>query len=105
MTQMFAKVVLSVFVTSALCWGPAAWSQNDEAGGSMPAEEPGEEASEDALAQTEPAAGEDDDAGGPAVGLDEIPELDQQTYEKDDDVFVPTEEIPVDQSIPFPTDI
>ena len=32
-------------------------------------------------------------------------DLDQQTYEEDDDVFVPTEEIPADEPIPFPTDI
>jgi hypothetical protein len=101
MSQMFAKFVLSAFVTSTLLWGLAAWSQDDEAGDSVPAEE----GAEDAAAETEPAAEEDGDGGGPAVGLDEIPELDQQTYEKDDDDFVPTEEIPVDQSIPFPTDI
>jgi|SRR5690606_5261469 len=33
------------------------------------------------------------------------PELDDQTYEGDDDVFVPTEEIPADEPIPFPSDI
>lgn len=33
------------------------------------------------------------------------PELDEQTYEEDEDVFVPTEEIPSDQPIPFPTNI
>ncbi|NNE60158.1 MAG: hypothetical protein HKN35_04640 [Woeseia sp.] len=33
------------------------------------------------------------------------PELDEQTYEEDEDVFVPTEEIPSDEPIPFPTNI
>lgn len=32
-------------------------------------------------------------------------DLDEQTYEEDDDDFVPTEEIPVDIPIPFPTNI
>ncbi len=32
-------------------------------------------------------------------------DLDEQTYEDDDDGFVPTEEIPADEAIPFPTNI
>jgi len=32
-------------------------------------------------------------------------DLDLQTYEENDDVFVPTEEIPTDEPIPFPSDI
>ena len=32
-------------------------------------------------------------------------DLDEQTYEEDDDDFVPTEEIPADEPIPFPTNI
>ena len=32
-------------------------------------------------------------------------DLDLQTYEQDDDDFVPTEEIPADEAIPFPSDI
>jgi len=32
-------------------------------------------------------------------------DLDLQTYEEDDDDFVPTEEIPADEPIPFPTNI
>jgi hypothetical protein len=35
----------------------------------------------------------------------DISDLDDQTYEEDDDGFVPTEEIPADEPIPFPTDI
>ncbi len=48
-----------------------------------------------------------DDAADPDVPDEnaEDADLDEQTYERDDDVFVPTEEIPVDESIPFPTDI
>jgi hypothetical protein len=32
-------------------------------------------------------------------------DLDDQTYESDDDIFVPSEEIPADEPIPFPSDI
>lgn len=65
--------------------------------------EPDAESDAESDGAGEAAAGAEE--GGPAVGLDEIPELDQQTHEQDDDDFIPTEEIPVDQSIPFPTDI
>ena len=32
-------------------------------------------------------------------------DLDEQTYEGDEDDFVPSEEIPADEPIPFPSDI
>lgn len=32
-------------------------------------------------------------------------DLDEQTYQKDDDDFVPSEEVPADEPIPFPTNI
>lgn len=54
-------------------------------------------AAEDAVAEevAEPVAPENvDDA-----------DLDLQTYEEDDDDFVPTEEIPADEPIPFPSNI
>jgi hypothetical protein len=110
---MFAKVLspglVPAVVMLALLAGPPAWSQ-DPAAEAPPGEEntdgaDGEPASA-APETAEPAAGEaESDEGGPDVGLDESPELDQQTYEGDDDDFIPTEEIPVGQSIPFPTDI
>lgn len=57
-------------------------------------------------------AGESAEADVPA-DFDEFDEfdefddadLDEQTYEDDDDDFVPTEEIPIDVPIPFPTNI
>ncbi|MGB5352392.1 MAG: hypothetical protein WBM54_08920 [Woeseia sp.] len=60
------------------------------------------------------AAGTDDDAAADDADaaaddaepdLLEDPDLDEQTYEEDEDVFVPTEEIPSDEPIPFPTNI
>jgi hypothetical protein len=64
-----------------------AWSQE---------EPPGSEADEPQLAATEVAdeADEIDDS-----------DLDEQTYEEDEDDFVPTEEIPADVPIPFPSNI
>lgn len=63
-----------------------AWGQE-----SQPAEQ--ETAADDPAQQTEP---EED----PLAGLDE-----QGYDDEDEDDFVPTEEIPYDQDIPFPTDI
>lgn len=112
MSQTFARRLLPGFVagflTISLLIALPAWSQ-DQADEPAPVEDSAEDAPGEGPG--EPASGEsasgeaESDEGGPVVGLDEIPELDRQTHEKDDDDFVPTEEIPVDQSIPFPTDI
>ena len=61
----------------------------------------GDAEDEAAVAVEEPAAEEGEDAP------DEIDDsdLDEQTYEVDDDDFVPTEEIPADEPIPFPSNI
>lgn len=58
--------------------------------------------------ETEDAADESTDAVTDEEVDEEIDEegLDVQGFEpEDDDDFVPTEDIPADQSIPFPTDI
>lgn len=72
----------------------------------------GETAGEDEAAAGEgagdEAATEDgDDAGGPLIVLDEEEGsvIDDQTFEGEDDDFIPTEQIPVDEPIPFPSDI
>lgn len=75
--------------------GLSAWSQDQGTTTEAPV-------AEDASAEV-PAAGEADQEA-PDEDADDA-DLDEQTYERDDDVFVPTEEIPVDESIPFPTDI
>jgi len=53
-----------------------------------------------------PAEPEADTAAG-ADSAEEVDDsdLDEQTYEEDDDDFVPTEEIPADEPIPFPSNI
>ncbi|MGI9203640.1 MAG: hypothetical protein ACR2Q3_06500 [Woeseiaceae bacterium] len=50
----------------------------------------------------------DADAASEDESVDEILEdddLDEQVYEDDDDDFVPSEEIPADEPIPFPSNI
>jgi len=58
---------------------------------------------DDALQETEA----DRDAAGGTADEDETDDsdLDVQTYEEDEDDFVPTEEIPADEPIPFPSNI
>ena len=53
------------------------------------------------------ALAEEEDDEDDGIDLDDpaYADLDLQTYEEDDDDFVPTEEIPADQAIPFPSDI
>jgi hypothetical protein len=49
-----------------------------------------------------------DDQGEDEVADDEDADdsdLDIQTYEEDEDIFIPTEEIPSDEPIPFPSNI
>ena len=75
-----------------LCfWLAAPALAQDAAGNGEPAVQAGEEA--EAPAQDEVTDDVDDS------------DLDEQTYEEDDDDFVPTEEIPADEPIPFPSNI
>lgn len=73
--------------------------------------EPAAEADDTPAAEPAPEDADADDEALDAAGdgidpelLEDI-ELDEQTYEEDEDVFVPTEEIPADEPIPFPTNI
>ncbi len=74
----------------------------------LPAWAQQEEAAEQATDTEEAASGA---AGvgeaGEVTDEEEIDDsdLDEQTYEADDDDFVPTEEIPADEPIPFPSNI
>ena len=55
----------------------------------------------------EEAATADDDEEATAEEDEEIDDsdLDEQTYESNDEGFIPTEEIPADEPIPFPSNI
>jgi hypothetical protein len=80
-----------------------------EALAQQPAEEPDTAVQDDVV--SEGSAEQSSDGQEDAVddstldpALDDS-DLDDQTYESDDDVFVPSEEIPADEPIPFPSDI
>jgi hypothetical protein len=75
------------------------------------ADQPGAETEE--ATTTEDVSADDaaaNDANEIADAADDIEDiedadLDEQTYEEDDDIFIPTEEIPADEPIPFPSNI
>jgi hypothetical protein len=79
-----------------------AWAQEQEAAGET-ADTAATEAAEAGAAEQDADA---DEAGDVAAdeAIDDS-DLDEQTYEEDDDDFVPTEEIPADEPIPFPSNI
>jgi hypothetical protein len=69
-------------------------SAEDESPAAVSAEIPG--ASEDNAA---------DDSEADADSEEDDADLDKQTYEEDEDDFIPTEEIPADEPIAFPSNI
>lgn len=81
----------SIILLALLFLASSAWSQDDEAG-----DKPVEKVEAPEVTEIEQATDSEvtDDA-----------DLDLQTYEEDDDDFVPTEEIPADEPIPFPSNI
>lgn len=78
-----------------------AWAQEASSSG-QPADTGQEETGDSTLADT--AVDEDADESADEEPIDDS-DLDEQTYEEDDDDFVPTEEIPADEPIPFPSNI
>jgi hypothetical protein len=105
-----SKSLLSLFLALVLA-GPA-WPQEETTAGE--AEEP------DSMETGDAQETGDSDEAGDVAGIDEADEvadaaivdpdfdddeLDEQTYEEDDDDFVPSEEIPADEPIPFPSNI
>lgn len=83
-----------IFLLTLILAFPA-WTQQEEAAGQA--------------ADTEEAASgvAGAEEAGEMADEEEIDDsdLDEQTYEEDDDDFVPTEEIPADEPIPFPSNI
>ncbi len=88
MPKLLLTLLVAFFIT-----GPA-WPQDVEFGNV---------AAPSATEVTEPEVTEPE----PAEEVTEIDDsdLDLQTYEEDDDDFVPSEEIPADGPIPFPSNI
>jgi hypothetical protein len=83
MSKQLLSLIFLVFMTAPV------WSQEEEA-----AEAP--------VADETPVA---EETVEPAVDDPNDDDLDLQTYEEDEDDFVPTEEIPADEPIPFPSNI
>ena len=71
------------------------WSQDNDSGDELQAETDVQEPA----GSTEPEETVTDDDTA------EDADLDLQTYEEDEDDFIPTEEIPADEPIPFPSNI
>ncbi len=88
MSKSLLTLLLAFFLA-----GPA-WPQEIEAGS-------------EAVPSADEAAGPEVPEAEPADAAAEIDDsdLDVQTYEEDDDDFVPSEEIPADVPIPFPSNI
>jgi len=82
--------LLASLLTAALFMS-ASWSQEEESATAP--------VSDEQAVDTDVAVNEAD----PEILLEG--DLDDQNYEEDDDEFVPTEEIPADEPIPFPSNI
>ena len=81
-----------------MLFGVAVLAQETEA-----PEEAVEPASE--VTTAAPDSGAQSDGASDASEEFDDSDLDLQTYEQDEDDFVPTEEVPADEAIPFPSDI
>jgi hypothetical protein len=99
-------------LAAAVLGGSGAYAQEpaDEPPAAEPppgerAEQPAEQAGPAGAdpAEAEKSGGEGDKPAIPDV--DEKTVLDDQTFEGEDDEFIPTEEIPLSEPIPFPVDI
>ena len=93
------RLIVLIVVMTPLMFGAASFAQETPAPEGAGAEQAGD-AGDAGVADADAEDEEADEA-------DEIDDsdLDLQTYEEDDDDFVPTEEVPADQAIPFPSDI
>lgn len=99
---MHTMLKLLAILAMALFLGRAALPQ-EQAGAQADVEEEPEQQE-----PQEPEPGTEQEEDGAADDADpEFDEsvLDDQTYEGEDDGFIPSEEVPVDEPIPFPTDI
>ncbi|MGH8167007.1 MAG: hypothetical protein ACREQ1_07190 [Woeseiaceae bacterium] len=115
--EVVREAALAAIAAAFLCaplWAqdqpPPDTAQQQESEGA-PADAEAEGAEEGAADGGEPGTAEDATEEGTAAEesadgtVADDSELDDQAYEGDDDVFVPSEEIPVDEPIPFPSDI
>ncbi len=107
MSRSLLTLLLSILLVSA------AWAQEEASAGDVEEPETAEAvAADDSGEVGEPEAPGEADEADVAEEADQIVDpdfddaaLDVQTYEEDDDDFVPSEEIPADEPIPFPSNI
>lgn len=98
--QKIEGTILALLVAAGLVFAEALAQQpadEDTAG-------QGDVISEDSAEESSDGQGGTADESTLDPELDDS-DLDDQTYESDDDIFVPSEEIPADEPIPFPSDI
>lgn len=100
----FLLLILAAF--GAAPHGYAQEASGDEAAPERSAAE-SEEPEEPEEAESADGGDDPDEDDEPSIDLDDpdFADLDLQTYDEDDDDFVPTEEVPADEAIPFPSDI
>ena len=96
MPKTLLTTLLALFLASPV------WSQEIESG--SVSGEPPPEVGDISGAAAEPEETAEEEQSDEADEVDDA-DLDEQTYEEDEDDFVPSEEIPVDQPIPFPSNI
>lgn len=106
----YAGYTMALIATFLLHWPALSQAQVAEApadtAGQVAEETPepeGSDAGDGAGAEARADDGEVDEAANDEV-IDDS-DLDEQVYEEDEDDFIPSEEIPVDEAIPFPTNI
>lgn len=98
------KILIAALLTTAFAIaGLAQESPTDEEALTDSAEEAGEVAEVPEGDESDAAVADEEDE----IDLDnpEDADLDEQTYEEDDDDFVSSEEIPADEPVPFPSNI
>ena len=97
----FLITIVAVTILALTFLAPPAMPQAQEAAGEVAdTADTGAQSEEPDTAVDETA----EDADEEDTEIDDS-DLDEQTYEEDDDVFIPTEEIPADEPIPFPSNI
>lgn len=102
----YAGYTLALIAALMLYWPALAQEQASEdppdTTGQVVGELPESEGGEAADSAGEEATNDDGAADDEVI---DDSDLDEQVYEEDEDDFIPSEEIPVDEAIPFPIDI
>ena len=91
----------SLLILLSIMFGLSAWAQDESQSGSQELEQAEPETENEVEPEVEPEAEPEAEPEEP-----EEPAVDDEFYQDiDDEDFRPTEDVPADQSIAFPTDI